>query len=622
MGMGKGFRQTTGCFTTIALATTSVLLSSCAKNSEPSFSCATPDSPGQTGNTGSALVFNVDPVASSRNPSLGVASSELDDFRTEVTLSRLNGRGVLEGTHVTVSNDLACRAGFTAYDKSNRFSYSQADPRFQEVMGYYYADQYSQFLAELGSTLAATPLSLHVHCGRDEGFYDEAYFDPQSGIVCIGDPAFPRTASYADDAAVLIHEVQHAHTLSAYSPVHDLGWLLYDEAGALNEAVSDFMSLAYLSPLVPDGIDPLIFSRWALGTFFGTDESRGAHRCPRYDASFAQGCSRYRSGPEGFSADQNSVSFTYPDGLNWPFTSKVSGPGYVQSAFTSPAAMEEIHNNASMITGTLWDIFATLTKSRGGTLQARKPTMALVLESLRRLPKPDLSNRSPVTFPGFAQTLLDIALTQGSGISAEERGTIRSILKDRGLVDSTVLGPGWAKVGAGSSAARGVRILDDPMALGRWMTRTSISQGIDARPDGRLGPGETAAIWFDIENTAEDTAGGLLLTVKVDAPEITVAGEGLNYGSISPKEAQVRYAKVNGRRIVQALSSRNSAMNVPTGTTYFLTQPRFDRVPMTALFIRCAKDASSGKTVNFQVRIEAANGDGTPETLEFPVTIR
>ncbi len=243
-----------------------LVFSSCAKKIEPPANsiCAPSATEMKAGPTGVAYVFNPDPIVSSKNLAIPPSSPLLDDYRSQVTLERLGGRGILEGKYVNVRNGLGCKGGFGAYDEKNQFSYPRSDAHFQEAMSYYFGDEYQVKLDEAGILQAKDPIQIIAHCMRS----DNAYFSRGMGIasekVCLGDSRLTPGASYADDATVIVHELQHGTTADAYSPIYEFGNLPYDEAGSINEGISDFMALAFFDPVVSLTFDPRVLAggRW------------------------------------------------------------------------------------------------------------------------------------------------------------------------------------------------------------------------------------------------------------------------------------------------------------------------------------------------------------------------
>jgi hypothetical protein len=575
------------------------------------------------GASGDALAFLVDPMVSSGNATLSPLSTRLDLYRSSFSLDHLSGHGVLAGDYVNVRNENTCGGRFLAFNSENQFNYSVKDPRFGEAMAYYYSDSYRARLDQTGYLLPIDSLPVVAHCGKQ----DNAYFLRGIGedgdvvqFVCLGDSIATPGASYTDDASVVLHELQHATTVNNYSQTQGLNQLWYDEAGALNESISDFLSLTFLEPMTPSPFDPRSFSRWALGTFFGRFAGdRGSHRCPAYDSDFPN-CRGFSLDPaSGYSATSNTVSFSYPDGLGWPFSNNYVAPGYARQAFLNSGSKEEIHNNATVMTGGLWEIYEAL-KPGHGSAGAHRLVTQLTMEAIKRAPKPTSLLISPVTFREFAQQIVNAASLLG--LSSPDQALISSALQARGLIGGTQLPEGWAEVGTGSSSAPGIRIADNPVVLKDWLDfwigapSSVVSQ---AASNGRANPGDAIALWFDIKNSSSVTAGGINLKVTALDSRLSFLDEEYNAGFVDSSHAQIQYAKVNGSAVVTALSSANLTFNVPTGNSYFLTNPDYLDSPTTALWLKVSPTATPG--TQSTLRVEVLPSNGPAQTLDFTVVI-
>lgn len=607
-----------------------LVLSSCAEESN--------DNPEETvcieaptevvaSSTGEAYIFDVDPIISSGDPALSPSSLYLDNYRKLVTLEHLDGTGVLNGQYVSVREGLICNGKYKAQEDSQSFLYTHDQPGYQEAMTYYFSDGFRSYLDQLGALAPTDPVMLVAHCMEEDNAFFVRYEDETGAttqLVCLGDSTATEGASYADDAAVTIHELQHATTVETYSPDEDLNQFWYDEAGGLNEAVSDFMALLYLSPSLGD-FDPKLFSRWALGTFIpGIVGSRGAHRCPVYDPSYPD-CIDYESGAQGFSAESGTASYSYPDGLGWPYANNFNGPGYLRSIYEDYSSQEEIHNTSTLLVGALWDAYeAVLENYPENPNQARALLSKLVLEAIKHLPMPTSDSLSPVTYRGYASNLMDWAL--GVGFTEADLAGLEVALAERGLSGDPELEAGWATIGDGVAETPGLRVLDNPVILKSWFipfgySPETVPQGIDTGLNGRLDPGELVALWFDVGNSSEVTAGGLELRVTSLSEYIEVESNSFNDGAISTSQAQIRYFKVNGSGVVEALTHESDTYDVPTGSSYFLTNPYFDASYGTALWVSVHEDAPSGESVQFQVVVQAPNA-AEAETLVFETTIQ
>ena len=590
----------------------------------------TPLAQSQTGSSGKAMVFFPDPETSSLSTKVVPNGAGLDQYAQLESLSNLGGRGVLEGTYVDVRDGLLCDTGYGAFDTHNNFQYPHSDPRFTEAMSYYWGDQYRSSLP--ASFLEPKdPVQIIAHCAK----MDNAYFvrEMSQGAdlgeeVCLGDSVNKPGAYYGDDAIVTVHELEHATTIDNYSPSVDLNQGVYDEAGSLNEGISDFMGLLYLAPLQPfslpyvEPFDPRLFSRWALGNFISESALRGAHKCPAYSAGFPE-CTNFYTKP--FDAASGTVSYIYPDGLGWPYPATYSG---LADAFSNFASQEEIHNAGILLEGTLWDVYQNVLNANNGEVaSSQAATEKIILYAVANLPKPgDGGMFSPVTYVSFASELALAPTQVGEAWAAQ---AVTSALADRGFASNQISDPNWLAVGPGAGGTPGMWVQDNPAIMKNWISQIStdaqLIQAVSTQtPHNQLSPGQVAAIWFDLENTGAITAGGPLLTITSQDPDVQFLfdqyGNGVNVAPYGLTQAQIRYLKINGTSIVQSLSSANPRLNVPTGNSYFQTNPNYWQNWHTAVFVKVAANAPHGKSVSFRVQVQPANGV-TSQTL-FATTIK
>ena len=563
----------------------------------------TPDAP-ITGTVGTGLTFDLDPMVSSKNQTLAPTSVNLGSYAASTPLEHLTGRGLLSGAYVDVVNG-TCGGQHGAFDSSNQFNFPYGDPRFPEVMGYAYGDRFRAALDDANVLLPAHPVRVIATCNvKDNAYYSQA-LDSANNLVdfiCLGTSSRVKGANFADDGEVTMHELEHATTTHAYSTTTDLNRLSYDEAGGINEGISDFMSLIFSEPLLPAGFDPKVFSRWALGSFFSRPSFRGAHRCPTYDPSFPN-CDSFRTDTSGFSGAQNHISFAYPDGMGWPYATTDSGPGIVKNEFLNFTAQEEIHNTATIASGTLFEIYEGLKSSHAGDpVAARKLASKLMVEAMMRLPKPTDANPEPVNYRTFGAALSTATVTLG--FSADDQAAIGRTLTERGLIGAPNLESGWAGVGPGSSVNAGIRYIDVQPANGIR--------------DEKFKPGDKGAVWFDLKNLSALTAGGISLDVTIVGSGIRFLDGNYNYGYQSDSHANIYYGKVNGSAVVAALAASDPNYSVPTDTTYFRTNPNYDVYGTTTLWVEVLPTATPGP-ITFHVTATPANGP--PATLDFPAKI-
>jgi hypothetical protein len=146
-----------------------------------------------------------------------------------------------------------------------------------------------------------------------------------------------------------------------------------------------------------------------------------------------------------------------------------------------------------------------------------------------------------------------------------------------------------------------------------------VKQGIATGLNGKLNAGETAIVWFDVQNNSALTAGGVELEVESLSPDVMMYGNMLNDGAISESRSLIRYFKINGTSLVSALSPANPTHGVPTANTYFKTNPHFSHKWNTGIWIKVSEQAQA-QNFNFKVTLKPSNG--AAQTLNFPAQIQ
>lgn len=453
-------------------------------------------------------------------------------------------------------------------------------------------------------------------------------------MVCLYDSKNTPGAFYSDDAQVTVHELQHATTEDNYSLNDDLNSLeySYDEAGSLNEAISDFMSLVFSDSVFPQtsGLDPRIFSRWALGTFDPTKSHiRGAHKCPAYDSHYPN-CDRFPAFelPKESNGNSLTISYVYPDGMGWPYPNNYHTNSVVEDIAENFYAQEEIHNAGMVMLGSLWDVYSAIKENHQGDANfARKAMTRLTMESVRHLPAVNsMNNHSPVTYVVFASTLVAVG-DKLDDLTSDDRISVRKVLGSRGLYGfQGVTRSDWLAIGPGtnsdikSTKTPGMFILDDPKLLKRWLKRygkdpSIVMQNSAEGVNHELDPGETAVIWFDLQNNADVTAGGVLLTVNSTDPDLEILDESVNPGYLSQSglnQTQIMYGKVNGTAIA-------ATFNGVFGSTYFTTDPAFLASPSTAVWVKASSRAAHGKPIQLNLTASPSNGVSSSTTIEVTI---
>lgn len=578
-----------------------LLFSSCVLNDKKSdvksiaqknIYCAEVSPNAQLGSSAEAAIFEIDPIIASQNENISPADLSLGQYLTDTVLENLNGEGVLAGEYARVVSGL-CSEGYGSYSSENKFFYNYGDPRLSEVMSYHYADRYRKTQDSNDFLDTNKQLKIIANCAiKDNAYYSKKY--NSQGVledyICLGSSSRFEKADFSHDASVIIHEIQHSITNHVYSSSVDFNQFIYDEAGSLNEALSDFFSLSFLDKNLSSIFDSKVFSRWALGMFFSENQSRGAHRCPIYDSSYPD-CTNYQSDTDGFSLENNHVSFNYPDGMGWPYSWKILPPQNVKNVYLNNYQQQQIHNNAVLMSGFLYEVFEELKKSRSHESAFTMMTR-LISGAIISLPKPNPnSNLSPISYLNFVSELIN--QTDEQNWSTGDQNSLKDIATERGLFANAYIGTHWATVGEGSPRTPGIRFID-----------VYSESGVN---NEKLNKGDIGAIWFDIQNDSDDTAATVLIDVNITDGGVEFFNAESNLGYLNPSRSMIQYQKINGKNIVSRLTSGPQGVGLPIGNTYFLTDIFYDQVGNTALWIKVPKNTLSTE-VTFNVRIKPENG--------------
>ncbi len=598
----------------IAMVVGGCLWAACASDdrSDGEGRCAPDRLVSGVGARGVALGFDPDPISQSGRTDLRVsAKDDVESLKRELGLSRLRGQGVLAGDRVDVRNGLTCSGRYGAYSEKQEFRFDRSDSRFAEGMAYAHGDAFQQMLAEAAISAPSTPLRLVAHCRLEENAF-VVRIPLKNGEfrreACFGTSPRQAGISTAEDGGVIAHELQHLSTSDHYSMVYDLNRLPNDEAGALNEAISDVMALVYVQPKLASGLDAKVFSPWVMGSLFGARSSaRGAHRCPPYDSRFPT-CADLA---DGFSARDERVPYRYPDGLGWPFLNGVT----IRNVARSFERWDRIHNASSLATGMLWDVYESLQQDRGLFIR-------LAHEAVRLLPHPTAVVYSPIRFTQMARALVEAA--ELMSLSAAQVEAVQRALERRGVYRVRQLQQGWARA-LQPSVEDGVdelRANERELGLDRFSLQ--VIDASRAERNGDLDAGETVQVWFDIENRDELTAAGLRVQVEILSGPVDFIGSPHNSGQLLGKDGkpvvELYYQKVNGLSFVRATHDIEQTW-LPLGNSFLSTWGLGNRSPGSGLWLKVRKTAHSGERVFFRVSVLAANGSPEPEVLEYQLSV-
>jgi hypothetical protein len=185
--------------------------------------------------TGTASVFQVNPVQSSGDQSLtdqkDSASAVPADAYATVTLTGLDGTGYLTGDYVAVESS----TGKAAWSASGSYVYDRSQDQFEQVMAYYWISRAQGYLQSLGfgTTLPGVmdeQIAVKINqYGGDNSYQTDKPFRLRFGKGGVDD---------AEDAEVIVHEYGHAvHA----DQVPGFGGGL--DAGAIGEGFGDYLAV-------------------------------------------------------------------------------------------------------------------------------------------------------------------------------------------------------------------------------------------------------------------------------------------------------------------------------------------------------------------------------------------
>lgn len=150
------------------------------------------------GATGSALVFDPNPIATSGRTDLR-DGDPVDAYRLPVTVERLDGSGRLRGPWARVATAL----GPEVLEPSQVYAYVSTDPRFEQAMAYLHGDRSLQRAADLGYLgLFPQPIEFVAHGTH----LDNSWYAPPTRQIVLGSGG----VDDGEDADIILHESGHA----------------------------------------------------------------------------------------------------------------------------------------------------------------------------------------------------------------------------------------------------------------------------------------------------------------------------------------------------------------------------------------------------------------------------
>ncbi|MDH2444579.1 M36 family metallopeptidase [Amnibacterium sp. CER49] len=201
----------------------------------PAHAGTKPSTVGAAGSTGTARVFEVNPVQSTGDESLtdsgDSAAAVPSSAYATVQLRNLDGSGTLTGRWVKVES----ATGAPATSATNTFLYDRSQDQFEQVMAYFWVNQAQEYLQSLGFGSTLPPVNAQQQdvkvdqYGGDNSYQTDQPFRIRYGKGGVDD---------AEDAEVIVHEYGHA-VHAAQVP----GFGASEEAGAIGEAFGDYLGV-------------------------------------------------------------------------------------------------------------------------------------------------------------------------------------------------------------------------------------------------------------------------------------------------------------------------------------------------------------------------------------------
>jgi zinc metalloprotease ZmpB len=209
--------------------------------------------PGSGSSTGTAKVFDVNPVQSLEDESLtdqkDSAAAVPDDAYIPVQLTHLDGSGFLQGDYVRVRSE----TGNAAYSTTNTFEYTRDQDEFEQVMVYYWLTEAQVYLQSLGFTGSKGILQNGIDARINTYGVDNSFFWDKHHYVRFGKGG----VDDAEDAEVILHEYGHA---IQDSQVPGFGTDL--ESGSIGEAFGDYFAVSFGNAKSGNTFQPACVADW------------------------------------------------------------------------------------------------------------------------------------------------------------------------------------------------------------------------------------------------------------------------------------------------------------------------------------------------------------------------
>ena len=191
----------------------------------------------------SGKVFDPNPVVSQQNQSLKDGNNSASAVPTAayktVTLSNLDGSGLLHGTYANVTNKAKGKVP-AAKAVNGAFDYDRSQTGFEQVNAYYAVDRVQTYFQGLGFTNVNNEAQdLSVDTVTD----DNSWYSPSTDTITFGTGG----VDDAEDQEVVWHEYGHA--------VQDdqvPGFGSTEEGGAIGEGFGDYLAMTMSQANSPD----------------------------------------------------------------------------------------------------------------------------------------------------------------------------------------------------------------------------------------------------------------------------------------------------------------------------------------------------------------------------------
>jgi hypothetical protein len=211
----------------------------------------------ETTDSTTVWVFHPDPLTSAHKPygdgyvdNGDADTQQLTDQRFEFKIDSLtvdNDSLILKGPHVWIRDLTGVVAPPAAVPVDSSFNFTRSQSGFEDVMAYYYIDQYQRRVQSLGfDSLQHVPIQVDAHAfydDKDSLNYDNSLYDPSINTLLFGEGGIDD----AEDADVLIHEYGHAlmHDAMFHISDHPMNVVMGFDMACLAEGACDYLAGSY-----------------------------------------------------------------------------------------------------------------------------------------------------------------------------------------------------------------------------------------------------------------------------------------------------------------------------------------------------------------------------------------